>query len=102
MPARPTPSFFSAARRVTDWAMPLVSSSNWLFIFFFLGLSVVVVGFVIPRSRLKCGLVCRTGNESALKAIGVRVSGAEFCELNLQLEAFVRASAIELDRAGAD
>jgi hypothetical protein len=34
MPARPTPNFFSAARRVTDWAMFLVSSSNWLFILF--------------------------------------------------------------------
>ena len=32
MPARPTPNFFNAARRVTDWAIPLVSSSNWLFI----------------------------------------------------------------------
>src|SRR5205807_7833643 len=34
MPARPTPNFFSAARRVTDWARPLVSSSNLLFMFF--------------------------------------------------------------------
>src|SRR5216117_3983942 len=34
MPARPTPNFFSAARRVTDWARLLVSSSNWLFILF--------------------------------------------------------------------
>src|SRR5262249_54104574 len=34
MPANPTPNFFSAARRVTDWAMPLVSSSNWFFILF--------------------------------------------------------------------
>src|SRR5438874_4632622 len=34
MTARPTPNFFSAARRVTDWAMLLVSSSNWLFMFF--------------------------------------------------------------------
>src|SRR5262245_35313296 len=37
---RPTPNFFSAARRVTDWAMLLVSSSNLLFILF---LSVVLV-----------------------------------------------------------
>src|ERR1043166_2913345 len=33
-PARPTPNFLSAARRVTDWARLLVSSSNWLFIHF--------------------------------------------------------------------
>src|SRR5439155_12817758 len=32
MPASPTPNFFSAARRVTDWARLLVSSSNCLFI----------------------------------------------------------------------
>src|SRR6266566_4070899 len=31
-PARLTLNFFSAARRVTDWAMLLVSSSNWWFI----------------------------------------------------------------------
>jgi len=42
MPARPTPNFFSAARRVTDWAIALVSSSNLLFIFF---LSVLVLLF---------------------------------------------------------
>src|SRR5262245_46999417 len=35
MPARPRPNFFSAARRVTDWATFLVSSSNWLFMFSF-------------------------------------------------------------------
>jgi len=34
MPARPTPNFFSAARRVTAWARLLVSSSNGLFILF--------------------------------------------------------------------
>jgi hypothetical protein len=34
MPAMPTLNFFSAARRVTDWAMLLVSSSNLLFILF--------------------------------------------------------------------
>src|SRR6266446_8632683 len=32
MPARPTPNFFSAPRRVTDWARPLASSSNSSFI----------------------------------------------------------------------
>src|SRR6266536_6607361 len=31
-PARPTPNFISAARRVTDWARLFVSSSNLLFI----------------------------------------------------------------------
>src|SRR5262249_5703796 len=34
MPASPMPNFFSAARRVTDWARLFVSSSNLLFIFF--------------------------------------------------------------------
>src|SRR6185295_18985192 len=34
IPARPRPNLFSAARRVTDWARPLASSSNWLFITF--------------------------------------------------------------------
>ena len=34
MPARPRLNFFSAARRVADWARLLVSSSNWLFIAF--------------------------------------------------------------------
>src|SRR5262249_2324435 len=33
-PASPTPNFFNAARRLTDWARLLVSSSNWLFITF--------------------------------------------------------------------
>src|SRR2546428_6342074 len=30
MPARPTPNFFSAPRRVTDCARPFASSSNFL------------------------------------------------------------------------
>src|SRR5947209_17043013 len=34
MPARPTPNFFSAARRVTDWARLLVTSSNLSFLLF--------------------------------------------------------------------
>src|SRR5438093_445722 len=29
--ARPTPTFFNAARRVTDCARPLLNSSNWVF-----------------------------------------------------------------------
>jgi hypothetical protein len=38
MPARPTLNFFSAARRVTDWAMLFVSSSNlWFMIFLSFG-----------------------------------------------------------------
>src|ERR1044071_80360 len=36
IPASPTPNFFSAPRRVTDWARPFVSSSNLLFILFLL------------------------------------------------------------------
>jgi hypothetical protein len=31
IPARPTPNFLNACRRVTDWAICLVSSSNLLF-----------------------------------------------------------------------
>src|SRR5262249_54410537 len=34
IPANPTPNFFSAPRRVTDWANPLASSSNFSFITF--------------------------------------------------------------------
>src|SRR5215471_12067941 len=34
IPARPTPNFLNACRRVTDWAICLVSSSNLLFMFF--------------------------------------------------------------------
>src|SRR5262245_21094272 len=37
MPARPTPNLFSNARRVTDWARFLVSSSNCWFIVFLSG-----------------------------------------------------------------
>src|SRR5438552_13311585 len=57
MPARPTPNCFSAARRVTDWAKLLVSSSNWLFIFFLSFWLVVISGFFphgpnqFPRAR---------------------------------------------------
>jgi hypothetical protein len=36
IPAIPTPNFFSAWRRVADWANPLVSSSNLLFMVSFL------------------------------------------------------------------
>src|SRR5262249_53700968 len=34
MAASPTPNFFSACRRVVDWAKPLASSSNLSFILF--------------------------------------------------------------------
>src|ERR1051326_1979148 len=34
MPASPSPNFFKAPRRVTDWARLFVSSSNLLFMFF--------------------------------------------------------------------
>src|SRR6266566_5938166 len=47
-PARLTLNFFSAARRVTDWAMLLVSSSNWLFIFF---LSFSLLGWFVSLCR---------------------------------------------------
>src|SRR5260221_12830399 len=43
MPAKPTPNFFSAPRRVTDSARLLASSSNWLFITF---LSLLFVVFL--------------------------------------------------------
>jgi hypothetical protein len=35
IPASPTPNFLNASRRVTDWANPLASSSNLLFMTFF-------------------------------------------------------------------
>jgi len=47
IPAMPTPNFFSAARRVTDWAISLVSSSNLLFMFF--GFGFVVCPFVSSK-----------------------------------------------------
>src|SRR6266446_3176085 len=50
MPARPRPNFFSAARRVTDCAMLLVSSSNLLFIFF--PFVVFGVGLLLFRPRI--------------------------------------------------
>src|SRR5262245_37749558 len=37
MPASPTPTFLSAAQRVTAWSRPLVRSSNWWFIVFLFG-----------------------------------------------------------------
>jgi hypothetical protein len=43
MPASPTPNFFSACRRETDWARLLVSSSKWLFMFFLSFVSLFVV-----------------------------------------------------------
>jgi len=49
MPARPTPNFFSAARRVTDWAIALVSSSNLFFIFFLSVLVLLFCQFVPPE-----------------------------------------------------
>ena len=55
MVARPTLNFLSAARRVTAWAMLLVSSSNWWFMFF---LSVLVLLFVSlgrENDRVTCG-----------------------------------------------
>jgi hypothetical protein len=34
IPASPMPNFFSACRRVVDWANPLASSSNLSLMFF--------------------------------------------------------------------
>src|SRR5438270_13471492 len=49
MPARPTPNFFSAARRVTDWAILLVSSSKLVIIkFHFLFVFVI---WVVAQNR---------------------------------------------------
>src|SRR5438876_10056163 len=58
MPARPTPNFFSAARRVTDWARLFASSSNWLFMIFLSLLVYVSVDCLFrektfQRSRLR-------------------------------------------------
>ena len=43
-PLRARPNFFSACRRVTDWANPLASSSNMLFMTF---LSICCLLFVL-------------------------------------------------------
>jgi hypothetical protein len=48
MPARPTPNFFSACRRVADWANPLASSSNLLFILF---LSLCCLFYVLGQKK---------------------------------------------------
>src|SRR5438876_195184 len=50
-PARPTPNFLSAARRETDWARPLVSSSNWWFIFFLSCLSDLITSSQLLRCQ---------------------------------------------------
>src|SRR5438105_546795 len=60
MPASPTPNFFSAARRVTDWARLLVSSSNLLFIVFLSFWLVVVDWFAgVPEKVSKEPYQCR-------------------------------------------
>src|SRR2546428_11690306 len=55
MPARPTPNCFSAARRVTDWARPLVSSSNLLFMFVLSVLVLLFVSLCRENDRVTCG-----------------------------------------------
>src|SRR5213082_574761 len=55
MPARPTPNFFSAPRRVTDWARLLVSSSNGLFILFYSLWLLVLLFFRGRESRGRPG-----------------------------------------------
>src|SRR5437867_5581301 len=67
MPARPRPNFFSAARRVTDWARLFVSSSNLLFILF---LSFRL--FAIPGSFAHEGWVFLTH-----RLVGARHNDAE-------------------------
>src|SRR3989454_8364066 len=53
LPARPTPNFFSAPRRVTDWARPLASSSNLSFIAF-LSFLIWFWFAVIERNLVRC------------------------------------------------
>jgi hypothetical protein len=52
--AKPTPNFFIAPRRVTDWAKLLVSSSN-LFMVFLSFLRFYLVALVIPHFR-RCSI----------------------------------------------
>src|SRR6516225_1534576 len=71
MPARPTPNFFSACRRVADWANPLANSSNLLFIF------LAFVWFVLC-AYLGCGALrsgLRVGGQHGRvrKAVGALV-----------------------------
>src|SRR2546422_1058209 len=54
MPARPRPNFLNAARRVTDWAMLLVSSSNLLFILFFRVRSLFLCSSARQRRSVLC------------------------------------------------
>jgi hypothetical protein len=54
-PARPTPNFFNAARRVTDWAMLFVSSSNLRFIFLFYGFVLLFVSLWPEMTALSLG-----------------------------------------------
>ena len=56
MPARPMQNFFSAARRVTDCAKPLVSSSNWVFIVFLSVLVLLFVSLCRENPRVTCGI----------------------------------------------
>src|SRR5439155_21875954 len=56
IPARPTPNFFNAPRRVTDWARPLASSSNLSFIIFLVFALFRISGFTLCYRKLASGL----------------------------------------------
>jgi hypothetical protein len=74
MPAKPTPNFFSAERRVTDWAKLLVSSSNWLFTLFSFRF-----GFVLHKFGRRFPTAKFTLTSSSLvpqKALGPSVAAA--------------------------
>jgi hypothetical protein len=64
IPARPTPNFFNAARRLTDWAICFVSSSNLLFILF-----LAFSGALAPEVLVNCFYrsVRRSGSNWARK-----------------------------------
>src|SRR2546426_12401575 len=76
IPATPTPNFFSAPRRVTDWARPLASSSNLSFITF-LSFSFVGLWFegrnLYARRDPGCIHAERVTQRRAIKRIDSRV-----------------------------
>src|SRR5438876_3904849 len=82
-PAKPTPNFFRAAWRVTDWATLLVSSSNLLFIKFLL----VQVIFANCGSQ-ECPCLSSSRDDSKLK---LAASGGEG-EANLRAGVVARVA----------
>jgi hypothetical protein len=90
MPAKPTPNFFNAARRVTDWAKLFVSSSNLLFTFF-LSVSLLILwclrfGFS-PTPLVGCLFIVTAANQpfpfcfSAARELWTIVANARFLML---------------------